>query len=178
MTFSASIFRIRDIMCLFPIKIVSRSSCSPSVKFWRQSIWQWGILDAHHAIWVWWKSTPMSSVPSPSPWAVIAITDVPKRSRLSSGGCWWSGGFSMGKKPGWSDKSGENEISRESMVLSLFSIYVYSWLFISLKVRRCLKSQNKINSKWCWKYDVLLRSATAVMICCAFVQIEKKCYWS
>ena len=62
----------------------------------------------------------------------------------------------MGKEPGWSDNSGENEISRESMVLFLYSIYVYSCLFISLKVGRCLKAQNKINPKLCSKVGCII----------------------
>ena len=54
-TFSASVFRIWHIMGLFPIKIVPSPTCSTSKKFWRQSLGQGWVLDAHEAVWLWWK---------------------------------------------------------------------------------------------------------------------------
>ena len=146
---SASIFRIWDIMWLFPIKIISRTSCSSSVKVWCQGIGQGGILDAHHAVWVWWKSKTSTyhKVVLPSLLSrhrhhlrcqeVNVVLRWPRWRGLNGEGAllvwqiWWQG---------------DQRIVHGCV---FFSIYFYSYLSISLKVWWCLKAQNKINPKWC-----------------------------
>ena len=143
-------------MCLFPIKIVPSPTCSPSKKFWRQSFGQGGILDAHEAVWLWWKFKTgthhkvVRAFPSPlschrhhrCPQKVKAVLRWMLVIRWSR----WLGRRSLNGDGAWLVRQiwGQRD---QSMVLFLYSIYVYSCLFISLKVRRCLKSQNKINPK-------------------------------
>ena len=144
-------------MCLFPIKIVSSPSCSSSVKLWRQSIGQGGILDAHHAVWVWWKSKtgthhnvvrafPLSMSRHchhrcPKKVEVVLRWVLVIRWLLNGEGAWLV--RQIWRK--WDQ-------SRIHGFVVVFNLRLFLAIYLS-QVRRCLKFQNKINSKWCSNYD-------------------------